>query len=367
MRRRRRGAGWQAEVFGTPLADILGTALGSVLLLFMAAVLLIRHSLSQEQAAHTVTQVKLTAEEEGRVHAEQERQVELGKRTALEQALEDERAARGQEQQALRAMTETNRLLAEGLAASQQAADEALARYRDLREAAQGAVQELDPRTARPVDVMLVIDGTRSMGPSLDAARRDLEALVGALRIVSPTARIGVVVFRDAREAPELRLEVHPLTDDEAALAGFLEGIAATSTSVDDDLPEWLQGGLDAAIASDWRPGALSLVVVVSDAAAQDEGAGRAMAAATRFRMQGGRVYVLSTEPSGYHSDPEVRAVYDSTVLPEHAAIAGAGGGAHILGTGSGALLREVLRAAFESRTRETLDDFRELLELPTP
>lgn len=360
MRRRRRLG--QDDSFGASLADILTAALGCVMLMFLIAVLHVRNTLRAEQQAHESTQAKLIAEEAGHELADREKQVEQGKRRAIEAALTDATGARGQAQRALQAASEKLAASEKALAEAQTEAESFARKYETLKGAAQAAVSELDPQQASPVDVMLVIDGTRSMKPSLDATRRNLQSAVAALRVVSPTARIGVVVFRDRRELPALRLEQHPLTGDAARLERFLDGIKATSSGRDKDLPEWLCGGIEAAAGARFRPNAKKLMIVVSDAAAQAEGARDCLESAQAFRAGGGQIYTLSTLPRGYGKITHVTAEYDDVVLPQHQAIAAAGGGRHVPSAESDDLLIELLRAAFSTRTELPLEALREAL-----
>lgn len=363
MSRRRREKRRVAEVFGTSLADILTTALGCVLLLFLVAVMHIKGSLSAAQAS-------LIAEAEKRARAESARLLALDRERAAAAAARVASGAASEAELALAALrAERDGLAAErdalAIALAEREADArgAEARAIALSDAAQAVLGDLDPRTARPVDVMLVVDGTRSMAAGLDATRRNLRSTLDALRVVSPTARVGAVVFRDRREAPEMRLEQHPLTADPAELGAFLAGIEATSTAVDDDRPEWLCGGLSAAVEARWRPEAIKLVIATSDAAADDPGAGPCLATARRFAADGGRVYVLSTPPPGYRSRPAITAEHDRLVRPQHRAIAAAGGGVHVDATEAEGLLTEVLRAAFRARTAEPLDRLRRAVE----
>lgn len=368
---RRRDRSWRhGEAFGTSLADILTTALGCVLLLFLVAVMNIRQALSTEKAAHVRTTEQLVAEEEGRKVAEQERQVVQGAKSAVEQALAAQQAARGEAERALRAAEEARRGLDarllekdEALAAAQRTIQSLETRHGRLREAAARVVERLDPGSMAPVDLVFVIDGTRSMEPSLDAARRDLQSLARALGVVSTSARVGVVVFRDRREAPGFRLESHPLTGDFMALGHFLGGIRASSTRVDTDLPEWLEGGLEEAAGAAWRDEAVKLMVVVSDAATQDQRTAECERIASNFRAKGGRVFVLSTLPAGFDEKPDLAADYRDAVLPEHAAIAAAGGGVHVEGTGSDALVHEALKAVIHTRDAEPIDALKGALD----
>ncbi|MCB9543032.1 MAG: VWA domain-containing protein [Myxococcales bacterium] len=354
MSRRRRDERRDAEAFGTSLADILTTALGCVLLLFLVAVMHIRGSLDRAQAA-------LVAEADRRAAAETERRAALDRRRAAEDAARRAAAeTRGAEDALTLARTERDALIAErdALLADREAliaaAAAAQTRAEHLEGAARDALAGLDPRTARPVDLVLVVDGTRSMRKSLDATRDNLRATLDALRVVSPTARIGAVVFRDRREPPDLRLETAPLTASEATLGRFLAGIEATSTAVDDDAPEWLCGGLAAAIAADWRQDAIRLVIVASDAAADDPGAAPCLEDARRFAAAGGRIHVVTTRPP---------ARLARQIRRQHAAIAAAGDGIHVDGGDAEALLTEVLRAAFRERTAAPIERLRRAVD----
>lgn len=360
---RRRSDRRPGEAFGTSLADILTTALGCVVLLFLVAVTQIKRTLSDEMSAHSRTQAALEAEAEKKAVAEAERAKEHASRTAAERAREAQLAALAAAEnqrlslaeQVVALKAERERLAAELGAARQRAGV--------LESAARTALAEMDPRTAKPVDVMLVLDGTKSMADSLDATRRNLRSVVGALGVVSPTARVGVVVFRDKREKKALRLQTNPLTNDVDALLTFLDGVEATSTRVDKDRPEWLCGGMRAAAKARWRKDAIRLMVVVSDAAAQDRKARRCVSVAKAFAEAGGRVSVMSTRPTGHGTNRRITREYRKVVLPQHQRIAAAGGGTHVGAADPDALLTEVLQSAFASRTTKPLDGLRQVLD----
>ncbi len=361
MRRRKRGR--EGESWGTPLADILTTALGAVLLLFMIVVMHGGATLSQEKAEHARTRNQLASDRANLSRAEARRRAQM---TAAQRAA----AAKGQAQAALRASEAELRSLkgendalrtANAEITALQAEIATLKKDHDgLRSAAKNALVDLDPHTASPVDVVLVIDGTRSMKPSLESTRANLTATIEALRVVSPTARIGVTVFRDKREKKSLRLQSHPLTSKAGKLRKFLGAIQATSTRRDKDLPEWLCGGIEAAAKARWREGAIKLMIVVSDAGAQDKGAAACLAAAEAFAEAGGQLHTITTRPRGYGKIWKVTRNWKKVVLPQHAAIAAAGGGLHVDNADSNDLLTAVLRAAFRERTRNPLERLRE-------
>ncbi len=364
MRRRRRQ---EAEAFGTSLADILTTALGCVLLLFMVAVMHIRTTLSREQDAREKAAQALALRSADLNAAQAAADAARGRQQAAEAALAEARAAAAAagaaHAQALQDRDDAQRQ-ADARAAE---LDSLRADHERLRDAARVALAELDPRTASPVDVMLVIDGTRSMQANLDATRANLRATLDALRVVSPTARVGVVVFRDRNELPDLRLQSHRLTADEAELGAFLAGIEATSTKRDRDLPEWLCGGLEAAVDADWRADAIKLVIGVSDAGSQAPDAAPCLRLAADFSARGGQVHMLSARPRGYGRSSRITRHFEGTVLDQHARIAAAGGGVHVQADDSNALLQEVLRAAFRSRTAQPLDSLRRAVDAAPP
>lgn len=360
-RRRRRN---NDDSFGLSLADVLTTALGCVLLLFLAAMILIKNSLQDERDKHLNTQTELASQSQGRAAAEQARQKERGQRTAVESELARESAALAEARQKVEDLQKRLAGMTVELNHERSSKAEALQRYRGLRDATRTAAEELDPKKASPVDVVMVIDGTRSMQPSLDATRRNLISTMKALRVVSPTARVGVVVFRDQREDRGLRLESHPLTDNERDLARFLQGIKATSTSADRDRAEWLcDGGLRAGAEAGWRDEAIKLMIVVSDADAQRPKVCGEIA--QKFAAEGGRIYMLSNLPEGYNNRRQgpLRTVYQNKVLPQHAEIARLGDGLHVKNAEVDALLTEVLRGAFQTRTRVSLDALKRAVE----
>jgi len=64
---------------------------------------------------------------------------------------------------------------------------------------------------------------------------------------------------------------------------------------------------------------------------------------------------MLTTRPRAFRRR-NVRRDFESVVLPQHAAIAGAGGGIHVRQADADALLTELLRAAFNERAAAPLD-----------
>ncbi|MEE2644978.1 MAG: VWA domain-containing protein [Myxococcota bacterium] len=346
-RRRRRGGG--DDSFGTSIADILTTALGCVLLLFLIALTQLKGAIKAERVALEGARQRLLEVSERRDQLLQEN-VDKDERSA---AL---RAALQEQERSLQAQRAEIKALEARLSA-------AAATRQSVRRAIQSVSAGLtEGAGARPIDVVLVIDGTSSMEPSLNAVRNNLRLAIGALRIVSPESRVGVTVFRDRREKPSIRLESKALTAETEPLLDFLRGIKAMNTRRDRDRPEWLCGGLQNAMRSRWSPQASRLIIVVSDADGQNQGTPGCVKLARRFHRRGGRVIVLSTKPPRL-SRRKTRRIYEQKVLPQHAAIARAGGGEHIREAGPERLLEELLRAAFKVREGDEATQRRVLRE----
>ena len=352
-RRRSRGGG---DSFGTSIADILTTALGCVLLLFLIALTQMKGAIRAERLALEGARQRLLEVSERRDELLQEGADKDEQTRALQAALLQ------QEQQ----LEEQSNTLAEQQARI-ASLEGRLSNFEDQRVAVQGELSAVSEAlstglSAQPIDVMIVIDGTSSMEPSLNAVRQNLRLTIRALRIVSPESRVGITVFRDRRERPELRLQSEALTTEEDRLLEFLSSIEAMSTRLDRDRAEWLCGGIKRAMEARWSDRARRLMVLVSDADGQDRGTPGCVSLARRFHRDGGQVIMISTKPPNLRRR-SVRRTYEQIVLRQHAEIAAAGGGEHIREAGPERLLEELLRAAFQARANDAARERRSLRE----
>ena len=344
------------DSFGMPLADLLTTALGCVLLIFMIASTHLQDLILNEKTEKaSIEKDLLTSEERARLLEEAKERVRL-------EMIELQKRLQAQNQ-ALSKLQGNNALLLQEIDQAKKALKDNRSSFTQFRSQVNDVWQSLNPKLAQPVDVMLVIDGTRSMKPSLDATRSQLRAIIGALHVVSPSARVGITVFRDRYERKKLRLEFQPLTDNPDDLEDFLDQIKATSTRRDKDRPEWLCGGLERGMKSEWREKSIKIITLVSDASAQSPKAKKCIELAKQFKKQNGLIHVSSTLPDGYQHRKEITREYDEDVLVQHRRIALAGGGKHIEKARSGDLLQEVLRSAFQSRLNRTLELIKPLQE----
>ncbi|MDY0222613.1 MAG: vWA domain-containing protein [Desulfobacterium sp.] len=126
-------------------------------------------------------------------------------------------------------------------------------------------------------DVVFVIDTTRSMQPFIDMTR---EAVAGMTRKFSAKTadrfRFGLVVFRDSLEvAPQLEYVTRNLTPELVPgeqLVELLEKEGGATAVGSVDYSEEAFAGVDLALGSKWRKGALRFVVLIGDASSHPKG-----------------------------------------------------------------------------------------------
>ena len=353
---RRRGRGGQEDALGMPLMDLITTALGCILLIFIVYSIVtnfdIRRFISKN--ANLLNELYAT---------QKERDALRENKTQITQ--ENERL----ERELRTLLTTVDRIKDQSVKLDLQ--NERLkANLKGFLGQLKVYYRSITPGTAKPLDVMLVIDGTSSMKPSIEAVRQNMQAIVGSLQILSPSARVGVTIFRDPKDSKKMQIQHQPLTQNSLELKSFLDDVKAKSGSKDTDRPEWLCKGMSVGLKgmrerrpkdAGWRERSLKIMVVVSDAASISPGAETCIALAKTFnRDHEGVIHVMSTTPDRYKRSKIITEEYNQIVLRDHALIAKAGGGSHFKRAHETRLLEEVLRFAFESR----LKDFERLKEI---
>lgn len=127
------------------------------------------------------------------------------------------------------------------------------------------------------VDIVFVVDTTRSMQPFIDLTREAVANM--AKSFTAETAdrfRFGLVTFRDSMEVvPQLEYLTRNLTPElvsAEALVGLLDKDARATTVGSLDYTEEVFAGVDVALRSNWREGAFRFVILVGDASAHPKG-----------------------------------------------------------------------------------------------
>jgi hypothetical protein len=115
------------------------------------------------------------------------------------------------------------------------------------------------------LDVLIAIDTTGSMGPSIKQAQRDVSRLVDAAKEAAPAARFAVVQFKDMGDLREYEL-LQPMTSNAASVATAMTRLAPSGGG---DNPEALNVIFRNSYTHDaigWRKISRKVVVIVSDA-----------------------------------------------------------------------------------------------------
>ena len=117
----------------------------------------------------------------------------------------------------------------------------------------------IDTLRHKGLDIVLVIDGTKSMDFVMADVKARMTRLAIRVRQLVPIARIGVIVFGGKGEA----LDMQPLTLSTARLQTFLGSIQAKGGG------EWQEnslGAVQAAISKmEWKPYARKVIVLIGD------------------------------------------------------------------------------------------------------
>lgn len=126
------------------------------------------------------------------------------------------------------------------------------------------------------VDIEIAIDGTGSMGPAIESAKRDAEELIRRIHGLLPDARFAVVVFRDFGSSGEEYELLQPFTADAqlveqafSRLRTYSNRTSANSLAESYNLL-FRMSYTDTRLG--WRPAAKKLVVVLGDAQPQSAG-----------------------------------------------------------------------------------------------
>ena len=134
----------------------------------------------------------------------------------------------------------------------------------------------------KPLDLVMVMDTTGSMGRELKDVQANLASLARILNRLSPDMRLGFVAYKDTDAPPVLR--TFPLSrmnrDNMKKMLRFVRGLSARGGG---DVPEPVDQALDAAIDMSWSGGASGRIIVIGDAPAHGGNQARSFSAARSF------------------------------------------------------------------------------------
>lgn len=226
-------------------------------------------------------------------HAEiEEVRVESANATAEAEALEQAAArdlAAAIEARAEAALLQSAAADLEGAAANRKdrvraAEAKTAARLRRIDEMHKLAEQ----RVIEELDLIFLVDTTRSMQPVLDELAISMKGIVRILERLVPSVRIGFVAYRD-RDAGVKPLVILPLTATDSGLDRLLRFVSNLKISPRGSvtLEEDMYLGLNRALSMRLRPDAKQSIIVIGDAAAHSWEVSNTLKRARRFARKG--------------------------------------------------------------------------------
>ncbi len=211
------------------------------------------------------------------------------------------------------------------------------------------------------LDLALVIDTTESMQFVIDEVKAHATALVANLQRMVPTARIGVVVYRD--QGDEYVTKWSDLSFKTDKLRSFISNISAAGGG---DWEEAVLEGVDAAIHElSWRKKSKKIIILIGGSPPHPEDVEPLEALIKKFRQDGGSLSTidvtdhlhLSFNRELWHSlhgnapfVPPPKPEFYRQVTAVYGDLAKGGGGELVQLADDKTLIRDVLVLTFGSR-----------------
>jgi hypothetical protein len=205
------------------------------------------------------------------------------------------------------------------------------------------------------LDVVFVFDSTSSMAQVLREVKQKVSYLTQTIWRLVPTARIGLVTYRDVGDAYVTK-EL-PLTYSLQKLVNFLREIEPEGGG---DLEESVDEGLRVAIEeSAWRKKAKKMVILMGDAPPHENDIQKSYSLVDRFRMKKKGV-VCSLDTSVRSNVTSENSLFDETpgIMESFSAFAEIGGGESTNLIEVERLIRQMVVLIFGTRWEEFLDEF---------
>lgn len=179
----------------------------------------------------------------------------------------------------------------------------------------------LDLRFIDKLDLVFLIDTTRSMQAALDELTASLSDIVAILNRLVRSLRVGLVAYRDAELGGPVTRALPPTpTTAMDRIQGFVADLGV-ATSGGRTIEEDVYTALREADAFDYRPGAVRQWVLIGDAAAHPDQQAATIALARRFHRQADSRLSTLLVPT------ETLLRYGRDERSFYAAVAAAGGG----------------------------------------
>lgn len=207
------------------------------------------------------------------------------------------------------------------------------------------------------LDVVFVFDSTSSMAEFLKRVKIKIANLVATFKKLVPTARIGLVTYRDVGD--DFVTKVHRLTYGTKSLQNFLRDIYPVGGG---DLEEAVDEALRVAIDElNWRKRSKKIILLIGDAPPHQKDMEKTTALIEKFRKKmGGMVAALDTSRQSLRpmaSEDNV-VVEQKKVLEEFRYFAKIGGGESARLVDEEKVIRQMVVLVFGTRWEGCLDEF---------
>jgi len=207
------------------------------------------------------------------------------------------------------------------------------------------------------LEIVFVFDSTGSMDRVLSAAKRRIFRMVEALHALVPSARIGIVTYRDHGPTEEYVTRAVPVTLDVYRVMNFMHTIDAGGGG---DFEEAVLDALRAATSQRFEPKSRRVVVLIGDAPPHRDDEGRLKSLIQAFARGQAFVHSIATVdgPRSRTPNPDTKRTFED--------IAREGHGQFSTLEGEDTVLQQVLALAFGTEHRRDLDEVYALVEKRT-
>lgn len=209
-------------------------------------------------------------------------------------------------------------------------------------------------------EIVFVFDSTGSMDTVLASAKQRIFRIVEVLHALVPTARIGIVTYRDRGRAEEYVTRAVPVTLDVYRVMNFMHTVDAEGGG---DFEEAVLDAMKVATAQKWLPRSQRVVVLIGDAPPHADEENSLRSLLQTFCRERAVVHALGTmrAPRGRELEGDARRAWKALEN-----IAKLGKGQAALLEKDEAVLRDVLTMAFGTDNRRDLDEIFELVDKRT-
>ena len=164
------------------------------------------------------------------------------------------------------------------------------------------------------LEIVFVFDSTGSMNRTILDTKSTIMQMLEVLRTLVPSARVGLVTFRDRGSSEEYLVQQVPLDIDYWRATNFVQFIVAEGGG---DLPEDVRAGLTSAFKQDWRRSARRVVVLAGDAPAHKNDFKQLLSEVKRFALNHRSfVHTLITSPK--NANDETRSHFEQIAKAGH-------------------------------------------------